>query len=130
MQPLPIVTDTKKMKQHILVASFFFALLDGFFLLGVLEFEKSLQALVYVFLLFSWVYYDNLQYDYKRTAWFNVGLIAFSGIFFPIYLYKTRPNVKSMMITLGYAIFVWITICVLTVIGSYLYHSDLTRIQQ
>jgi hypothetical protein len=40
---------------------------------------------------FAWLHFDARQLDIRRPWWLNVGIVLFSSVFVPYYLYKTRP---------------------------------------
>ena len=41
---------------------------------------------------FTWLHFDARQLDIRRPWWLNVGIVLFSSVFVPYYLYKTRPE--------------------------------------
>jgi amino acid transporter len=40
---------------------------------------------------FLWLGLDSRQLDIRRPWWLNVGIVLFTSVFVPYYLYKTRP---------------------------------------
>jgi amino acid transporter len=41
---------------------------------------------------FLWLGLDSKQLDIRRPWWLNVGIVLFTSLFVPYYLYKTRPS--------------------------------------
>lgn len=42
-------------------------------------------------LCFVWLGLDSKQLDIRRPWWLNIGIVFFTSLFMPYYLYKTRP---------------------------------------
>jgi hypothetical protein len=47
--------------------------------------------IVWLTLCFTWLALDGQQLQIRRPWWLNVGIVLAALIFFPYYLYKTRP---------------------------------------
>ena len=43
-------------------------------------------------LIFGWVHVDANERQYPKSKWLNVGVLAFSIIFVPIYLFRSSPK--------------------------------------
>jgi hypothetical protein len=78
-------------------------------------FGPMLLALAFIFM---WLHYDGLQVGYRRSALFNVGIVALGIIFIPVYLYRSRPAGArgSMLFRFLGICFLWVA---LSAIGFY-----------
>ena len=57
-------------------------------------------------LIFFWYYYDALEHGYRRSRWLNISVIAFSAIFVPVYLFKSRAKGSRASALGGFALVV------------------------
>ena len=55
-------------------------------------------------LIFGWVHVDARERQYPKSKWLNVGVLAFSIIFVPIYLFRSRPKGDKLRALAGYAL--------------------------
>ena len=55
-------------------------------------------------LIFGWVHVDARERQYPKSKWLNVGVLAFSIIFVPIYLFRSRPKGEKLRALAGYAL--------------------------
>ena len=53
-------------------------------------------------LIFGWVHLDAKECQYQKSKWLNVGVLALSIVFVPIYLYRSRPKGKKLRALAGY----------------------------
>ncbi len=91
------------MKKKIVIILFaLFSLLGGFFdqLLfpgqDMTYIDLALMPL-FIFLIYSWYYYDSKEFNYKRNLFMNVGIVGLSLLFIPYYLFKTRGTLKGFV---------------------------------
>ncbi len=116
-------SNVKLRKKQILII----ALVLAFFQTIFIEIFHSIlkvhyaYLLIYSILMFAWVHYDNYEYKYKRSLFFNLGLIAFFILFFPIYIYKTRNNLKSTVKITGILLLVIALMEILHIVGLLFY---------
>jgi hypothetical protein len=52
--------------------------------------------------LFWWLRYDSIAHNYRRSPWFNVGIVAIAVVFVPIYLIRSRPPGARIRAVLGF----------------------------
>ena len=55
-------------------------------------------------LIFGWVHFDAKERQYSKSKWLNVGVLAFSIIFVPIYLFRSRPKGEKLKALAGYVL--------------------------
>ena len=66
-----------------------------------LQFASTVVSLAMVFI---WLRYDEPQVNYRRSAWFNIGVVALAFIFVPLYLSRSRPpgsRLSAVLASLG-----------------------------
>ena len=54
-------------------------------------------------LIFGWVHLDAKERQYPKSKWLNLGVLAFSIIFVPIYLFRSRPKGQKLRALAGFA---------------------------
>lgn len=99
----------------ILIFAYFIGAINVFVTgkLIVLQPWKSIEQLILVGLIYWWYHNDKAKYKYSANAWLNVGVVALSVIFIPIYLYLSRigkQRFKSIALFLIASCSVFITI--------------------
>jgi hypothetical protein len=52
-------------------------------------------------MVFIWLRYDQLQFGYRRSPWFNMGIIALGFIFIPLYFARSRPRGSRLLAALA-----------------------------
>ena len=73
----------------------------------VSDFGPTILGLAFVFM---WLHYDGLQVGYRRSALFNIGVVALGIVFIPVYLYRSRASgqrAKAFLLFLG-ACLLWL----------------------
>ena len=55
-------------------------------------------------LIFGWVHLDAKERQYPKSKWLNVGVLAFSIIFVPIYLFRSRPKGQKLRAIVGFVL--------------------------
>ena len=55
-------------------------------------------------LIFGWAHIDAKERQYPKLKWLNVGVLAFSLIFVPIYLFRSRPKGQKLKALAGYVL--------------------------
>ena len=55
-------------------------------------------------LIFGWVHLDAKERQYSKSKWLNVGVLAFSIVFVPIYLFRSRPKGRKLRAFAGYGL--------------------------
>jgi len=58
--------------------------------------------LAVLLLCFTWLEMDSRQLGIRRPWWLNLGVVFFTSIFVPYYLYKTRPAGKRLPAIAGF----------------------------
>ena len=53
-------------------------------------------------LIFGWVHLDAKERQYQKSKWLNVGVLALSLIFVPVYLFRSRPKGQKLRALAGY----------------------------
>jgi hypothetical protein len=59
------------------------------------------SAVVSFGMVFVWLRYDELQFGYRRSAWFNIGIVALAFVFIPLYLSRSRPSGSRLLAVLA-----------------------------
>jgi hypothetical protein len=99
----------------------------AFFQSIFMEIFNSIKNVTYIYYFlnllfaFAWIQYDNHDYQYKRTPLFNAGLLALFILFFPIYIYKTRRNVRSVIKYISSLLLIILLIGLFNMIGLICY---------
>ncbi len=55
-------------------------------------------------LIFAWVHVDAKQRHLKKPKWLNMGILALSIVFVPIYLFRSRPKGERLKALVGYVL--------------------------
>jgi len=55
-------------------------------------------------LILAWVQLDAKERQFRNPKWLNVGVLAFSLIFVPIYLYRSRPPGQKLRALVGFVL--------------------------
>ena len=63
-----------------------------------LQFASTVVSFAMVFI---WLRYDELQFGYRRSAWFNIGIVALASAFIPLYLSRARPPGSRLLAVLA-----------------------------
>jgi hypothetical protein len=63
-----------------------------------LQFASTVVTFAMVFI---WLKYDELQFGYRRSAWFNMGIAALAFVFIALYLARSRPSGSRLLTVLA-----------------------------
>ena len=55
-------------------------------------------------LIFAWVHPDASERHYSKSKWLNLGILAFSIIFVPVYLFRSRPKGHKLRALAGFVL--------------------------
>ena len=55
-------------------------------------------------LIFAWVHLDASERHYPKSKWLNLGILAFSIIFVPVYLFRSRPKGQKLRALAGFVL--------------------------
>jgi hypothetical protein len=50
---------------------------------------------------FAWLLEDRRERGLRRSYWFNVGVVAFTSLVVPVYLWRSRPRGRKALSLLG-----------------------------
>ncbi len=53
-------------------------------------------------LIFAWVHFDAQERHYQKSKWLNMGVLAFSIVFVPVYLFRSRPRGQKLAALAGF----------------------------
>ena len=55
-------------------------------------------------LIFVWVHLDASERHYSKSKWLNLGVLAFSNIFVPVYLFLSRQKGQKLRALAGFVL--------------------------
>ena len=55
-------------------------------------------------LIFAWVHLDASERYYPKSKWLNLGILAFSIIFVPVYLFLSRQKGQKLRALAGFVL--------------------------
>ena len=55
-------------------------------------------------LIFGWVHLDASERHYSKSKWLNLGVLAFSIIFVPVYPFLSRPKGQKLRALAGFVL--------------------------
>lgn len=83
----------------------------------------ALQTFLWGLFGFAWFMYDRAERHYPRSTWFNVGLVLFSVITGPVYLWRSRApgrRVPAILGMFGILLAAWFVTVGTTLVGMVL----------
>jgi len=107
------VTDTaaiQRSKHSALIALLGASFVLGIVLAGTSALVRSQQQTLIVQLLgnavlfcigFRWLQLDSVEHGVRRSALFNIGIVAVAIVFVPMYFFRTRPQGRRAQAVLG-----------------------------
>ena len=102
--PAPLIGALDLMKKILISAIFVLTFIFGASDVWLEDAPRQLNQLVLWVsiisvsaLIFAWVHLDAKERQYSKSKWLNVGVLALSIIFVPIYLFRSRPKGQKLI---------------------------------
>ena len=107
--PAPLIGALDLMKKILLFAIFTLTFIFGASDVWLEDAPRHLnQTVLWVsiivvsVLIFAWVHIDANERQYPKSKWLNAGILAFSIIFVPVYLFRSRPKGQKLRALAGF----------------------------
>ena len=107
--PAPLSRALGLMKKILMVAIFVLTIMFGATDVWLEDAPRQLNQIVLwvsiisvSMLIFGWVHLDAKERQYPKSKWLNFGILAFSIIFVPIYLFRSRPKGRKLSALVGF----------------------------
>ena len=109
--PAPLIGALDLMKKILLFAIFTLTFIFGASDVWLEDAPRHLnQTVLWVsiivvsVLIFEWVHLDASERHYPKSKWLNLGILAFSIIFVPVYLFRSRPKGQKLRALAGFVL--------------------------
>ena len=109
--PAPLIGALDLMKKILLFAIFALTFIFGASDVWLEDAPRHLnQTVLWVsiivvsVLIFEWVHLDASERHYSKSKWLNLGVLTFSNVFVPVYLFRSRPKGQKLRALAGFVL--------------------------